>query len=91
MKGILIDDNGNFMLTGGSVSIGDVDEQIVEIVMVAAPGEIKEMPTIGMNLNKKLNGIFDPFFVGKLKTQLKTQHITAKSIVINTEEINVEL
>ena len=91
MKGIIIDENGDFTLSAGMLMVDDVAEQIVEVVMVSSPGEVKEMPTIGMNINNMINGNVDPFFVGNLKTQLKTQHINAKSIEVSTTEINVEL
>ena len=84
-------EDGDFMLLNGSLAIDEVDEQIVEFVMVAAPGEIKEVPTLGVNVKNMLNGIIDPFFVGQLKTQLKTQHLEAKSVIVTTEEIAVEL
>lgn len=90
MNGILIE-NGDLVLSGGSMSIGNVDEQLVEFVMVAAPGELKETPSLGMNIRTMLNGVVDPFFVGRLKTQLKTQHLDPKLVTISETDITVEV
>jgi hypothetical protein len=91
MNGILIDEYGDFVVSNGSLSIGNVDEQIVEAVMISVPGEIKEIPMIGMNIRLMLSGNVDPMFPGKLKAQLKTQHLIAKKISYNETEINVEV
>ena len=91
MNGIIVDEFGDITLSGGSLAVAKVDEQIVQFIMLAVPGELKETPTMGMNVADMICGTIDPFFVGKLRTQLKTQHITAKRITVSTTEIYVEL
>ena len=90
MNGIMIYE-GDIVIENGSMAIGNVDEQIGEFVLLAAPGEFKEVPIIGMNVKNMLNGNVDPFFAGKLKMQLKSQHLKAKKIVVNETDIAVEI
>ena len=87
----MLDEFGDIVISTGSMTVGVVDYQIVEAVMVAVPGELREVPTIGMNVRSMSGGIVDPFFSGKLKTQLKTQHLNPKKIYTTVEEIGVEL
>ena len=91
MQGILFDKSGDFMVSGGTLLVDNVDEQIVECVMISVPGELKEIPMIGMNLKNMICGLVDPMFPGALKAQLATQHLTAKKITVSETEINVEL
>ena len=91
MKGILIGEDGDLVISNGSAAIGDVDEQITEFVVIAVAGEIKEIPTIGANVRMMLSGNVDPMFAGDLKSQLKTQHLNTKKIIVNETEISIEL
>jgi hypothetical protein len=77
MKGILLDDGGEIIIEGGTMKIGDVDAQIAEHVITAFQGEYKEIPLLGGNAKKMLNGKPDPFWPSEIKRQLKTQHIEA--------------
>ncbi len=91
MNGILIDEFGDFLISNGSIAIGDVNDQICAFVMVAAPNEFKEVPTLGMNIKSMQGGIVDHTFVGKAKAQLQTQKLKAKKFTITTEDIYVEV
>jgi hypothetical protein len=77
MKGILLDENNDVIVEHGTMKIGDVDAQIAEHVVTAFQGEYKEVPLLGGNIRKMLNGTPDPFWAGEMRRQLKTQHINA--------------
>lgn len=96
MKGILLDENNEItinvvrnddgMITSGVV-IGDVDEQVLKEVIIAHPGDIKEMPILGCYANSASNGKLNAKFCGIAVKQLKSQHITAKANITNGELI----
>jgi len=91
MRGILLDENGDVMVSNGSVVIGDVDGQIAEHVIAAFQGEFKESPLLGGNALKMLNGVPDPFWAGDIKRQLKSQGISAEVGVGDGGDLVVEL
>jgi hypothetical protein len=92
MNGITIDINtGDLVVMDGNVVIGDIREQVCEFILLAIPGEIKEAPTLGVNVRSMLSGSYDPFFANRLKDQLRIEKITAKKITATIEEINIEL
>lgn len=91
MKGILLDENSEIMIRNGSMVIGDVDTQVVEHVITAFQGEYKEVPLLGGNIKKMLNGAPDPFWAGEMKRQLKAQHINADIKGMNEGNFIVEL
>jgi len=77
MRGILLDENGEIIIENGTMKIGNVDAQVAEHVITAFQGEFKEVPLLGGNMAKMLNGKPDPFWPAEMKRQLKTQHIDA--------------
>ena len=71
MKGILVDDNGNLMVSGGHLLIGDNREQVTQHLIAAFTGEYKHAPTLGGNARRMIAGTPDPFWAGNVKGQLK--------------------
>lgn len=90
MLGIIIE-NGDLQVSNEAMVIDNVDYQIAEAVLLAVPGELREVPTMGMNVRGILGGSVDTFFAGKLKTQLKTQHLNPTKVSMSIDEIAVEL
>jgi hypothetical protein len=91
MKGILLDETGDLMVRSGGLVIGEVDSQVAEHVLRAYPGEFKEVPLIGAHVGSMVGGTPDPFWRGRAKEMLKTQHVEVKNININGDIITVEL
>ncbi|MHB9003523.1 MAG: hypothetical protein ACYC6C_05605 [Coriobacteriia bacterium] len=91
MIGILIDDTGDLQVNNGSLVLGNIDEQIAQMVVVANPGDIKESPMLGKSIDMLINGSPDEFWKMDLITQLKTQHLNPKKVTITETEINVDL
>lgn len=90
MRGIRQDDNGDLMIRGGDLVIGDPTPDIVANTMFAQPGDFKEFPLVGAGLRMAIGGKPDVFFPGRLKGQLAAQGIKVKRIVARGEEITVE-
>lgn len=91
MKGILIDDDGNLVITGGHVSIGDNRTQCVQHLIGAFTGEYKHASTLGGNAKQMIAGTPDPFWAGSVKSQLKQCHIEVERIEVTDEGIVVEV
>lgn len=91
MTGILRHTDGDLKIENGELALGDVREDVVEVVMLSAPGEMKHAPLIGANLIRSVNGSVDPFLPGRVKKMLKVEHIDVKRVNINAGEITVEL
>lgn len=91
MTGILRDTDGDLKIENGEMALGNVREDVVKVVMLSAPGELKHAPLIGANLIRSVNGPVDPFFPGRVRQMLQSEHIVVKRININGGEIIVEL
>lgn len=91
MIGILVDEYGDMRVENSAMVTGNADEQIAQGVIVANHGDFKETPKLGMEVINILGGSPDEFFVGRLKSQLISQHLKLKRISIDDQEINIEL
>jgi len=91
MNGIIIDEFGDITLSGGTLAIANVDEQIVQFVMAGVPGDFKESPTLGVNVQSMLGGNVDTLFQGRLKEQIKSQHLKVIKVRVSETEIYVEV
>ena len=89
MNGILVDDNGDMMITGGTVQIGDVREQCARHLIAAWTGEYKHAPALGGNARRMIAGGHDPFWAGRIKEQLRQCHIDVERLRVKGD--NVEL
>lgn len=91
MKGILIDDDGNLVITGGHVTVGDNRAQCAQHLIGAFTGEYKHAPLLGGNARNMINGIPDPFWAGSVKSQLRQCLLEAERIEVTEEGIVLEL
>ena len=91
MKGILIDDDGNLVITGGHVTVGDNRAQCAEHLIGAFTGEYKHAPKLGGNARNMIAGTPDPFWAGSVKSQLRQCLLEAERIEVTDEGIVVEL
>lgn len=96
MKGILLDENNEItinvlrdidgIITHGMV-IGNVDEQVMKEVVIAHPGDIREMPPLGCYINSAQNGKLPSTICGTVTKHLDSQHLKAKVNITNGELI----
>ena len=91
MKGILVDDNGNLMVSGGHLLIGDNREQVTQHLIAAFTGEYKHAPTLGGNARRMIDGTEDPFWAGNVKSQLKQCHVEVERLRVVDGEIEVKI
>ena len=91
MKGILVDDNGDLVMSGGHIAIGDNRAQCAQHLIGAFTGEYKHAPLLGGNARNMISGTPDPFWAGSVKSQLRQCLIEAERIEVTDEGIVVEL
>ena len=91
MKGILIDDDGNLVITGGRVTMGDNRAQVAQHLLWSFTGEYKHAPKLGGNARNMIAGTPDPFWAGSVKSQLRQCLLEAERIEVTAEGIVVEL
>lgn len=80
MKGILTYDNGDLMVSGGHVTVGDNRTQCAQHLIAAFTGEYKHAPMLGGNARYLIAGDQDPFWAGRMKEQLKQCHIDVERL-----------
>ena len=90
MLGFLIDTDGELLVQNGNLAIGDVTADIAERVIVAYPGEFKEVPVIGGNVKTAQNGQLSPFWTGETKEQLTQMLVEVNSLKITDENIIID-
>lgn len=91
MKGILVDDNGNLMVSGGHVTVGDNREQCARHLITAWTGEYKHAPMLGGNVRRMIAGGHDPFWAGRMKEQLKQCHIDVERLRVTDEDVEIRI
>lgn len=91
MKGLLLDENGDLLLKNGSLVIGDIDQQVAELIISAYPGEVKENPILGCNVNSQLNGAANSFWRSNAIKQLKSEGLKVKELTVEDDTIELEL
>ena len=89
MNGILVNDNGDMEISGGTVQIGDVREQCARHLIAAWTGEYKHAPALGGNARRMIAGGHDPFWAGRMKEQLKQCLVDVERLRVKGD--NVEL
>ena len=89
MKGILLDENGNFLLSGGLIQVGEADGQTIENILKANRGEFKESPLIGGEILKNQNGQPSQMWSAMVKKQIKSFGIKVKTVNFTETEITV--
>ena len=91
MKGILFDfEMGDICVDNGTMSVGNVETQIVQTALTAFRGEFKENPKIGGEVKTQLGGCVDVLWPGKMKRMLAACGVTVNRIVVNNDIITIE-
>ena len=89
MRGILTEDNGDLMVNGGHVTVGDNRVQCAQQLIGAFTGEYKHAPMLGGNARRMIAGGRDPFWAGRMKEQLKQCHVEVERLRVT--DTGVEL
>ena len=87
MNGILVNDNGDLIISGGHVTVGDNREQCARHLITAWTGEYKHAPMLGGNVRRMIAGSQDPFWAGRMKEHLKQCHIDVERLSVTDEGV----
>lgn len=97
MVGIILNTNGDLevnttvdsqgLLMG--LAIGNCTADIIERVLTAYPGEFKNVPTIGANIQEDLNGPDGSISRAKILEHLKSAGIVVNNVIVHGTEINI--
>ena len=91
MNGILLNDNGDLIVSGGHVAVGDNREQCARHLITAWTGEYKHAPMLGGNVRRMIAGGHDPFWAGRMKEQLKQCHIDVERLRVTDEDVEIRI
>jgi hypothetical protein len=91
MIGIKRDNDGDISIKNGTLEIGDITQDVIAVVMLTSPGEMKHAPTLGAGLINALNGSVDIFLVERIKSMLNAEKVQNAFINVVGNEIIVEL
>jgi len=87
MNDILLDDNLDLQIVNGDFVLGDAEEQIQELILIASQGSFKESPLTGVGIVKYLKSRFTPAEVDALRQKIKLQLLydgySSANVVIN--------
>lgn len=89
MNGILLDENGQPLLSGGRIEIGEANGQTIENIIRANRGEFKEEPLIGGEVVKMRNGLPAAMWCARLKKQIQAVGLRVKNVKMTDNEIEV--
>lgn len=87
----MVDNNGDLMVSGGHVAVGDNREQCARHLIAASTGEYKHAPMLGGNVRRMIAGGHDPFWAGRMKEQLKQCHIEVESLRVTEKGMELRV
>lgn len=91
MKDLLLTDDMDLQLTNGDLSVGDPNDQNVQLLAATSPGQWKESPTAGMGLVDLLNSERQEGTVRHfINRQLRADGAKSKKISFDGDNINIE-
>jgi len=73
LNDILLNDDLDLLIENGDFVIGDADEQIQELILLANKGDFRESPLTGVAIIKYLKSRMSPKLVDKLKQNINLQ------------------
>lgn len=89
MKGILLDEHGDFLLAGERILTGDADPQTIENILRANRGEFKEAPLVGGEVTGMLNGRPDPMWCAAVTKQIRSVGLDVSRVTMTDQLIEV--
>ena len=89
MKGIILDETGDFALDGGRIKVEQANGQSVENILRANRGEFKEAPLVGGEVWRMLGGNPDPMWCATVKKQIQSVGIGVSSVEMTDNQITV--
>lgn len=90
MTGIMTGEDGELLVEGDTLKIGDTTGQTVEAVLLTMRGEWKEFPLLGGEAARQLGGSPDVMWPGEVREMLVACGIQARRVKIEDNVITVE-
>jgi hypothetical protein len=81
------DVDNDIAIVNGDFAIGLSDEQHIADILQAYPGDFKQFPLVGVNINKAINGAVD----GELRKEIRLQLVADGYNVTGIDFINDQL
>lgn len=83
-KDFIFDDNNDLEILDGDFKTAESDQQEVEDILIARPGQVYQSPKIGIDINQYKNGSIDP---QQLEQRIKLG-LTADGFTVTQVEVN---
>ena len=90
MKGILLDENNDLLVEGGSLTVGDNEAMVAECVLRVNRGENKEAPLLGAEVIRLQNGDVPALWCANTKKMLQAAGLSVKRVYIKDNTISIE-
>lgn len=86
MKGLTTDTTtGDLLLQNATAAITDCEEQIIETVVLAIRGELKEIPLIGGETRLQLGGNVDVLWAPSVKKIIKAVGVDVSKVTMDND------
>lgn len=77
-------------IKNGDFVIGDSENQSVELLLVSSPGDWKQYPQVGCDIQKSLKGNISRFLERNISVQLQADGFKIDSLEISDTGINLQ-
>lgn len=89
MNDALLNEDFDLELTNGDLSIGQSDQQNVQLILSYSPGSLKQFPITGCSLIKATNGTVSRFMQNTIRQQLMNDGFKIKKLKIHSIGIDI--
>jgi len=94
MTDILLDDNLDLLIQNGDFVIGDAEEQIQQLILMASQGSFRNSPLTGVNIVQYIKSRLGPAEIDALKQKIKLQfqydgYITVNTVINSISDIEI--
>lgn len=85
-KDFLFNDDNDLTIVGGDFKFGESDQQEVEDILRARPGQVYQSPKIGIDINQWKNGSINPQQLQQqIKLGLKADGFTVTNVIVTDD------
>jgi hypothetical protein len=87
---LLLDEIGDLLETDGDFVEGESDDQHIEDILDAYPGEYRHAPILGVYLQRAVNGLVDGSLRRDIKLNLESDNYSVKKVEISQENLSID-
>lgn len=84
-----LDDVGDILLKNGDYVMGESDDQHIEDILDAYPGEYRNAPMLGVYIQRGINGLLDGSIRRDINIHLQSDQYKVRKLEINGEKISI--